>query len=321
MLRCLVLLVALGALVGVPRSVSARETLDRVVAVVNDEIVLASELDRETERSVAWQEASSQLTNATPAQIEAKRQEIEIAVLNGVIDSLLVRKEAERYQLQARDEDVQRYLAELAAQNGFSSVAELKEQVEESGAYGTWADYQEEIRQQLLIYTTVQMLAAPTVTEAQVRAYYRTMTKDEGASVDVDRFVVTPSGSDSKARDEAFSQAQAVATRLREGTASDILAKELGHEAEVRVTITRGSVVPALEDAIFAAKAGQVVGPLDAGQGYVVARVVEHHASAALKYEEAKPRIQEHLRMEASIKAEREFKESLRAKAHVDIRL
>ena len=37
--------------------------------------------------------------------------------------------------------------------------------------------------------------------------------------------------------------------------------------------------------------------------------------------QEARDKIHDHLWMEASIKAEQEFKQSLRAKAHVDIRL
>ena len=86
-------------------------------------------------------------------------------------------------------------------------------------------------------------------------------------------------------------------------------------------TISRGDVAPALEDALFAAKAKQVVGPIASGQGYVVFTVDEHLESAALSYEEAKDRIREQLEQEGFFKAQAEMRQQLRAKAHIDIRL
>jgi hypothetical protein len=76
-----------------------------------------------------------------------------------------------------------------------------------------------------------------------------------------------------------------------------------------------------LEDAVFAAKPGEVVGPIASGQGYVVYRVVAQVEAAALGYEEAKERIREQLENEAYFKAEQELRQQLRAKAHVDVRL
>jgi parvulin-like peptidyl-prolyl isomerase len=85
--------------------------------------------------------------------------------------------------------------------------------------------------------------------------------------------------------------------------------------------VARGDIAPALEDAIFSAKAGQVVGPLASGAGYAVFKVLEHQASAALSYEEAKDRIRDQLENEAFIKAQSDLRQQLRAKAHIDIRL
>ena len=97
---------------------------------------------------------------------------------------------------------------------------------------------------------------------------------------------------------------------------------ELGREEdEWKRTVGRGDIAPALEDAVFAAQKGAVVGPLGSGQGYVVYRIVEQLESAALGYEEAKDRIREQLENEAYLKAEADLREQLRAKAHVDVRL
>jgi foldase protein PrsA len=86
------------------------------------------------------------------------------------------------------------------------------------------------------------------------------------------------------------------------------VAEEVGKVASER-TIGRGDVAPALEDALFAAKQKQVVGPLASGQGYVVYTVDEHLESGALSYEEAKDRIREQLEQEAFFKAQAEMRQ------------
>jgi parvulin-like peptidyl-prolyl isomerase len=158
------------------------------------------------------------------------------------------------------------------------------------------------------------------VSEAQVREHYRKMTKDESAKVRVHQFVFNPESQKTSARDKAFAGAQAVGRRLRNGEDAAQIAEEMGKAAAER-TIGRGDVAPRLEDALFAAKEKQVVGPLASGQGYVVFTVDEHLESAALSYEQAKDRIREQLEQEAFFKAQAEMREQLRAKAHIDIRL
>ena len=99
------------------------------------------------------------------------------------------------------------------------------------------------------------------------------------------------------------------------------IAEQIGQAGDVERTIGRGDVAPALEDAVFGAQKGAVVGPIASGQGYVVFKVIDHVASAALSYEEAKDRIRDQLENEAFFKAEQELRSQLRAKAHVDVRL
>src|SRR5690606_7676613 len=141
----------------------------------------------------------------------------------------------------------------------------------------------DEVRDQILQYKVPHYLATWSVSEAQVREHYRKMTKDESAKVKVHQFQFNPPSQQSADRDKAFAAAQAVSRRLREGADPAAVAEELGKVASER-TIGRGDVAPALEDALFAAKAKQVVGPLASGQGYVVYTIDEHLESGALSY-------------------------------------
>lgn len=298
-----------------------RDVLDRIAAVVNDEVILLSDVKREAKRAPEMHEAMSALpANATSEQRQRARAQGYAKVLDQLIDNTLLRTEAERFQITATDEDVDRALVNVAQGYGMK-VEELKAEVEAGDEWESWDEYREELRREIVVYRATHILSTWSVSEAQVREHYRKKTRDETARVDVERFVFTPKSQESKARDQAFVQAQKVARRLRAGEASDKIAAELQYDVELRKTIGRGQIAPALEDALFAAKKNQVVGPLASGQGYVVFKVVEHHASSALSYEEAKERIRAQLEQEAFAQAKQQFRAQLRARAHIDIRL
>ena len=122
------------------------------------------------------------------------------------------------------------------------------------------------------------------------------------------------------ARDVAYADAKKAARRLSSGEEPSKIGTDLDQDADPR-RIARGEVAPKVEDAIFAARDRQVVGPLESGQGYVVFKVLDHLASDVVPFEKAKPKIREQLELEAQAKAAEQLREQLRAKAHVDIRL
>jgi peptidyl-prolyl cis-trans isomerase SurA len=313
-----------GAAVVAPATAAAEpELLDRVVAVVDEDIVLLSHLERSVRSSPQLQEAIANLgPGATEQQLEQKLLEFRQLVLDELIDTVLIKKEAAKFQITASEADIQRYLQQLAASNNYPSVPELRKAVVESGEFGSWEEYRQDIRDQITVYKATSMLANWAVTEAQMREYYRKQARGEDARVEVDRFVFAPTSTGSAARDEAFAQAQGLARRLRAGEASEKIAAELGGDVEdYRRTISRGEIAPQLEDALFPATAGEVVGPLASGQGYIVFRVVKHLESEVLSYDEAKEGIRQKLEADAYEKAEREFRQQLRSKSHIDIRL
>ncbi len=304
-----------------PRAAAIRVSLDRVAAVVNDEVVLLSELSRATDRHPMLREALSQLpANAPQSAIDEQRAEVEALVLDELIHLVLVRAEATRFDIKVTDAEVQAALANIASTNNLS-VEELRKQVEASEEFESWTEYTSELKDQILALRVSQTLATWSVSEAQIREYYRKMTKDESAKVALEQFTFSPKSSETADRDRAFAAAQAAGRRLREGETGEVLAAELGRSEDYQRTVGRGDIAPALEDAVFAAKLGDIVGPLASGQGYVVYRVTEQLASAALGYEQAKDRIRDQLENEAYFKAEQELRNQLRAKAHVDVRI
>ncbi len=305
------------------RAVAEPELLDRVVAVVDDEIIVLSHLDRSVRSSPQLQQAVQSLgPNATETQLEQLLKEMRQLVLDELVDTVLIKKEAAKFQITATEADIQRYLQQLASGNNYATVQDLRKAVIDSGDFGSWEEYRQDIRDQITVYKATSMLANWAVTEAQIREYYRKEARGEDARIEVDRFVFVAESSTSSARDNVVAKAQGVARRLRAGESSEAVAASLGRDpVGLRRTISRGEIAPQLEDALFPAIADEVVGPLASGQGYVVFHVVRHLESEVLGYDEAKEGIRARLEAEAYERAEREFRQQLRSKAHIDIRL
>jgi peptidyl-prolyl cis-trans isomerase SurA len=315
-------LLALVLCLAVAAPARAGDLLDRVVAVVNDEVILQSELELALRGSPKLQERLGQLgQTATQQQIEQAIREERANTLDELVKNLLVKKEAQRFTIDVSEADIDKYLQQLAGANGFKTTAELRKAVEESGEYGAWSDYRQDIRDQLIIYKTTQSLANYAVTDAQVREQYRKMTRGEESKVEVERFLFTADQQTAQSRDVVFAKAQATARRMRSGEPVEALAAEHGMTGKTRKTIARGEVAPAVEDAIFAGQKGGVIGPLETGQGYLVLKIVEHFTTDVLSFEQAKERIRAQLEEEAFTKAAEDFRNGLVAKAHIDIRL
>ncbi|MCA9717065.1 MAG: peptidyl-prolyl cis-trans isomerase [Myxococcales bacterium] len=320
--RALVPALLAALVIGAPaESQAAAVVMDRVIAVVNDDIVLLSELERElTSSPILAMEVEKLGPAATQAQVEKKMEEIRPQVLDELIERHLIRREAARMQIPVGDADIERYLLQMAQDNGFSSVEELRAAVLESGQFGSWSDYRQMIRDQILVHVTTTYLTNFKVTEAQVREHYRKMARDVDSKIVLEQLPFIADEQRSDARDKIYARAQTVARRLRSGEPYAEVAREL-KMTDTRRTLGRGEIAPQLEDAIFAAKEGQVVGPLASGRGYVVFLIVEREETDVRSFEQAKDQIRAMLEAEAFERASRDFRQQLRAKAHIDIRL
>jgi len=115
-------------------------TLDSIVAVVNEEVVLATELDREVEGIRAQ---IAQRGGQMPSERLLRRQ-----VLERLIVKQLQLQQAARIGIQVTDDELDGAIADIARRNGMS-LEQLSATVERSGT--PYAAYREEIRGEMLM--------------------------------------------------------------------------------------------------------------------------------------------------------------------------
>ncbi|MCG8433758.1 MAG: peptidylprolyl isomerase [Gammaproteobacteria bacterium] len=115
-------------------------TLDRIVAVVNEDIILESELEQQTE---VFRKIIEERNSQPPPERVFKRQ-----VLERMINNKLQTQMAELIGIQISDDRLNQVLSNVAARNG-ATISELPEQLAKDGV--DYGEYREQIREELML--------------------------------------------------------------------------------------------------------------------------------------------------------------------------
>jgi len=149
----------------IPRTAFS-ELVDKVVAVVNDDIITLSEVEEEAAglyRAIAQKDSEQTLLSAL-----AKARE---TTLNALIIRKLIAQKAEQFHVSVSEEEIENGYAEVRARSGLSETA-FKKELEQSGM--TEKSYKANLMAQLLQRKLVgfDVRSKVVVTDAMILDYY-----------------------------------------------------------------------------------------------------------------------------------------------------
>jgi peptidyl-prolyl cis-trans isomerase SurA len=157
------MLIMLG---GTPQLVRS-EMVDRIVAVVNDDIILNSELEE------AMAPVRRQLTQSgySPSQQSLALVEQRPLILDQLITEKLTDQQVVRFQIQISDAEIDATIERIKEMNGLSDAQFLQKLELEGKSYDA---FRSEIKQQLLRTKLVnlQVKSKIVITDEDVKAYY-----------------------------------------------------------------------------------------------------------------------------------------------------
>ena len=162
----LVVLLAFSSLVG-PDEVRAGELVDQIVAVVNKDVVLQSELDEAVDYA-----AESELRGLEGEAREEARGEIAEVLLESLVATRLMEQAMDRADIAISDRDLESAIADVASQNNIE-VDRLYSEIAKQGMDRD--SYRAEMRKQLRQYQfmNLEIRSRVSVTEEDIRAAYR----------------------------------------------------------------------------------------------------------------------------------------------------
>ena len=265
---------------GVATQTSAGVELDRVVAVVNDDIISASELDVRLGRV----RVQLRQSGTTPPPPDALRRQ----VLERLILRRLQLQIARNSGMRVDDESLNRTILRIAEQNELT-LREFRDAVERDGH--DFARFREEIREDILIAEVRRRRVENQIIISQGDIDdYISMMESRGAEADRHRYrighilIAVPDGASSEEIDEARERAERVLEELRAG--ADFASMAVTH-SDGQKALEGGDLgwrlasdLPTmLADAVLRLETGDVSEPVRSASGFHLVKLVDRQGS------------------------------------------
>ena len=316
------LVVAAPAAYGTP----GREVVDRIAAVIEDEIITWRELEEKARPYLAQLDAISD-----PAVREQRKKEIHRQVLDIEIGDKMVSRELERNRerLGVTEQDVDRAVDEVLRQNHLT-----REQLQ-AALYGqglTWAEYRKKLRDQIerarLIQFKVQGKVQVKDADAKRRCEERRHTAGSASQVCASHILLAlePNAS-AAAVDKRRMEASRLQAELANG--ADFAAYALKYSDDKNAPdgklgcFGKGEMVQAFEEAAFGLKVGEVSPVIRTPFGFHIIKITDRKAaaSASCDGEETLAPFKNELYQEEMERQMNAWITELRQKAFVDVRI
>lgn len=305
---------------------AAAGVADRIVAVVNGEVITLSELHRAFAPYAAHIEA-----NYKGPDKEAFLKQGEAAFLQRMIDQILIEQEAKKPGVgiaAVKDEEVMGMVKDMLAKNRLTMQDYLKKLAEEGK---TLESAKQEIRGQMLRMRLLrrEVQSRILVTDEEIGEYYDKHREDyEGREAVHIRqiFLPVPEGADSGARDRVRAEANQLRERILKGERFEVMAARYSRgpaaaEGGDIGFVERGIMMPEVEKTAFSLPVGEVSEVLETEAGFLLLVVVDKKGAGLKPLPVVRDEIKAKIEDEKVNKKYDEWMAELRKKSFIDIRL
>lgn len=300
--------------------------IERVVAVVNAEVVLLSELG----------DKAAQATNQPLGNINVNVEEGSEAkkklrlVLDRMVDDLLVLQQASELKLAVEDAEIDRAVEEVKKSNNLDSE-QFKAALTEQGY--TMAGFRKDMRRQILRLKVINTAVRSRIntTEEDVKAFYEQNARQAGGHRQAHVrhvLVAVPAAATAREVEERRKLATRVLEEARGGADFAALARKYSDDA-----LTRGDggdlgwlkegegLTENMSEVVFSMdQPDEVRGPVRTDRGFEVLQFIEKKDGDVRPLSEVKDQIRNQLYQQQLEKQTTSWLAELRKKAHIEVR-
>ncbi len=306
-----------------PMTLQAQDVTDRVVAVVNNEVITLHELDIMVNAYI------DKMANASKAGDKAAIiKEARPAMLNRMIDDLLVEQEAKKAGIVVKDEDVMAAIADILARRNMK-LEDFKTMLLKTGS--SLETYKDEVRNHLMKMrvATKEVRAKIAVSDEEIGDYYskhRNIYEGKESVRLQQIFIALPKGADAELRERERDQMESLLKRLRGGEPFESMAAQFSQESAAQAGgdlgfVERGTLLSQVEDVAFKLQTGQISDVIESPIGFHILRVTDRRGKGIKSLGAIRDEIKEEITREKMEKKIQEWIQDLRKKSYVEIRL
>ena len=296
---------------------------DRIVAVVNDEVITLSELNNAFEPYLERFTANYQGPDREKALGETKT-----ALLNRMIDNLLMEQESRKTGVTVRNEEVTDAINDMQKQRKISPD-EFVKALQREGM--TLDAHRKDIRDQLVRLKLIRrdIKSKVAVTDEEIGEYYRKHREDYDGKEAVrirQILLLLPKEANPVAKEKLRADADAIHKRLLNGEPFEPLSAKFSQgpaaaEGGDIGYIEKGMIHSEVEDAAFSLPLNQISGVIESPVGFHIIQVVDRRGAGLKAIEHVREEIREKIDREKMEKKFGEWLVELRKKSHIEIKL
>ncbi len=316
---CLLLAVVLA----IPlRWAHAEEVVNRVVAIVDEDVITSLDLDRAIRRlkmDMARMEAMQQGGGVPPTQVRRM-------ALERMIDEKIFAKEVKKAGLAVSDEELDHFIARIKQANNLSDedfVASLSRQ----GM--TLEEYRDDLRKDVLKQRLINQAVRKqvVVSDAEVEKYYKEHYEQYQNMDEVNMraiFLRVDPEAGLNAENAVRQQAENILARVKKGEDFGRLAQQYsqgpGAERGGRLGQVKASdLLPSMRQALGELKPGQTSEVLQIPQGFVIMQLIDRSGDKSVALAEVKEQIRNKLEQQLIEQRFKDWIKQLRAENYVKI--
>jgi peptidyl-prolyl cis-trans isomerase SurA len=324
--RCLVarvmLLWVLACSILVPCGIDA-EIIERIVAVVNEDIITLSELRGV---SIPYLARMKEKFSATYGEKEIK--DIERQILNQMIDEKLVNQEADSLKIEITEKEVM-----LASREVRDRAQLTEEQFEQAlGEDGmTMELYREQLRDEMKKMRLIdqEIKAKVYITKKEIDEYYKAHRDEYKAPPEVrlqQILLITPAESTPQEVEQIRERAEQIRAAIKQGEDFNAMVKSYSQDATAVTggdmgVFRQGELFPALDEAAFALMVGEVSPVIQTPKGFHIIRVLDKKDRRKMTEEEIRDEIDALLYNQKVEGAIKQWIKELKKKSYVVVNL
>jgi len=299
------------------------EVVDRIVALVNSEIITLSELEQMGKPLYERVRQTS-----TAGEREEKLKKARMEVLGHLIESRLLEEEMKKRKIEVPERDVDAAIQDVLKASNFTEN-EMKKALAREGM--TYSTYRQKVRDELgkMRLVSREIKSKIVIEEEVLREYYQKNQEKFTDPMEVKIQQIFFAVPQNAAREETAAvqkEARAILERARKGEDFSELAGKYSQGPEAKEGGLLGyfkhrELMPELEEVGFKLRTGEISDLVRSPGGFHILRVLERKGGEPRPFAEVQFKIREELtEAEAQKKFEQWLKE-LKSKAYIEIRL
>jgi len=301
-------------------SVNAQEDgqcIDRIVAVINDEIITLWELNNFSKTFLK----NIELMGMDEDLQKKKTYDMLHKVLNLIIEQKLAEQEARRMGIQITKQEIDKTIEDIKKENNFTEEDMINILKKEEM---NMEEYRKQIESQLLKQSVLsyQIHSKIVIEEDLLREYYNNHEDEYGEKIilRLQHILIT------KTDDNALKLANKIYEELQNNAVFDDLAKTYSEgptadKGGLLSPINKNNLDPSIAAAISLLNKGDISPPVKSDAGIQILKLIDMETKEGQLFETMKPKIYRELLNDRIDKRYKEYLEELRSKAFIKITL